>query len=91
MIDLLTSGLFVRQAVRSLQGVIANRCGVADVVLNLLMDQLCDHQVYAAAHAGVNTLIFTAVGLPISTWRHQTIEGMLGLLPAHRKVDAPSF
>ena len=55
------------------------------------MDQLCDHQVYAAAHAGVNTLIFTAVGLPISTWRHQTIEGMLGLLPAHRKVDAPSF
>jgi hypothetical protein len=91
MIDLLTSGLFVWQAVQSLQGVIANRCSVADVVLNLLMDQLCDHQVYAAAHAGVNTLIFTAVGLPISTWRHQTIEGMLGLLPAHRKVDAPSF
>ncbi len=87
MIDLLMSGLFAQQSVQSLQGVIANSCGVAFVVLNLLMYQLCDHQVYAAAHAGVNTLIFTAVGLPISTWRRcQTLEGMHCLLPAHRKV-----
>jgi hypothetical protein len=85
--DLLTPGLFARQAVQSLQGIIAESCGVAAVVLNLLMYPLCDHQLYAAAHAGVNSLIFTAVGLPISTWRRcQALENMRGLPPAHRKV-----
>ena len=48
---------------------IANSCGVAAVVLNLAMYPLCDYQLYAALHAGVNTVVHIVVGLPIATWR----------------------
>jgi hypothetical protein len=68
-LDLLTPGLFARQAAQSLQGMIAKSCGVAAVVLNLAMYPLCDYQLYAALHAGVNTVVHIVVGLPIATWR----------------------
>jgi hypothetical protein len=36
-LDLLTPGLFARQAAQSLQGMIANSCGAVAIVLNLAM------------------------------------------------------
>lgn len=68
-VDLLTPGLFARQAAQSLQGVIANSCGLAAIVLNLAMFPLCDYHLWAAVHGAVNTVLYTVVGMPISTWR----------------------
>ena len=68
-LDLLTPGLFARQAAQSLQSAIANSCGVAAIVLNLAMYPLCDTQLWTALHAGVNTVVHVLVGLPIATWR----------------------
>lgn len=68
-LDLLTPGLFFRQAVQSVQGMVAKSCGIAAVVLNLAMYPLADVHVYAAIHAAVNTVVFTCIGMPVSTWR----------------------
>jgi hypothetical protein len=66
-LDLLTPGLFARQAAQSLQSAIANSCGVAAIVLNLAMYPLCDTQLWTVLHAGVNTVVHVLVGLPIAT------------------------
>jgi hypothetical protein len=68
-VDLLTPGLFARQAVLSLRRVIASHCGVAALVLNLLLFPLADHRLYAAVHSGVNTALFGVIGLPVTTVR----------------------
>ena len=86
-LDLLTPGLFARQAALALQRAVAESCGVAALVLNLLLFPLCDHQLYAAAHAGANTVLFAAVGLPVSTWRRcRALDGVPGVLAVHKSV-----
>ena len=86
-VDLLTPGLFARQAAQSLQGVIANSCGLAAIVLNLAMFPLCDYHLWAAVHGAVNTVLYTVVGMPISTWRRcEALGGARGLRPVHVKV-----
>jgi hypothetical protein len=91
-LDLLTPGLFMRQAALSLQGMVASSCGAAAVVLNLALYPLCDHHIYAAVHAGVNAAVFAVVGLPISTWRRcnaleqRVRESPSALQPVHVKV-----
>jgi len=86
-VDLLTPGLFARQAAQSLQGAIANSCGLAAIVLNLAMFPLCDYHLWAAVHGGVNTVLYTVVGMPISTWRRcEALGDARGLRPVHVKV-----
>jgi hypothetical protein len=49
--------------------------------------QLLRHHLCTAVHAGVNTVLFATVGLPISTWRRcHTLESMLALNAVHKKV-----
>jgi hypothetical protein len=50
-IDLLTPGLFARQAVLALRRVFASHCGVAALVLNFLLFPLAELHLYAALHA----------------------------------------
>jgi hypothetical protein len=68
-LDLLTSGLFARQAALALCRVFATHCGVAALVLNLLLFPLNELHLYAALHASVNTLLFGVIGLPVTTLR----------------------
>jgi hypothetical protein len=68
-VDLLTPGLFARQAALALRRVIATHCGVAALVLNLLLFPLGELHLYAAVHAIVNTLLFVVIGLPVTTVR----------------------
>jgi hypothetical protein len=68
-VDLLTPGLFVRQTVMSLRRVVAGHCGVAALIVNLVLFPLADHHLYAAVHAGVNTALYGVVGLPVTTVR----------------------
>jgi hypothetical protein len=68
-LDLLTPGLFVRQAMLSLRRVLGSHCGVAALMFNLLLFPLVDHRLYATVHAGVNTVLFGVIGLPVTTMR----------------------
>jgi len=68
-IDLLTPGLFARQAALALRRVLAAHCGVAALVLNFLLFPLGELHLYAALHATVNTLLFGVIGLPVTTIR----------------------
>ena len=86
-IDLLTPGLFARQAAQSVQGMIADSCGVVAIVLNLALFPLGDDHLYAAVHAGFNAALFTLVGLPVSTMRRcQAMQAARGLRPVHVQV-----
>jgi hypothetical protein len=70
-----------------MQGMIVNSCYINVIVLNLAMYQLCNYHLYVLVHAGVNTVLFTAVCLPISTCgRCDSLAGASGLLPVHVKV-----
>jgi len=69
LIDLLTPGLYMRQAALSLQTVIASHCGLVALVLNLGLFPFSDHQLYVAVHSALNTMIYTIFGLPITTIR----------------------
>jgi hypothetical protein len=66
---LLTPRLFARQAALALRRVFATHCGVAALVLNLLLFPLAELHLYAALHASVNTLLFGIIGLPVTTLR----------------------
>jgi hypothetical protein len=68
-LDLLTPGLFARQAALALRRVFATHCGVAALVLNLLLFPLAELHLYAALHASVNTLLVGIIGLPVTTLR----------------------
>jgi hypothetical protein len=68
-VDLLTPGLFARQAALALRRLVAAHCGVAALVLNLLLFPLAELHLYAAVHASVNTLLFAVIGLPVTTVR----------------------
>lgn len=69
LLDLLTPGLYMRQAFLTVQDIIAGHCGLAALVLNLAIFPLSDHQLYAAVHTGVNALVYSMIGLPIATIR----------------------
>ena len=69
LMDLLTPGLYMRQAFVSVQHIIAGHCGLVAMVLNLAVFPLSDHQLYAAVHTGVNALVYSMIGLPIATIR----------------------
>ncbi len=86
-VDLLTPGPFALQMTQLMQGMIANSCYINVIVLNLAMYQLCNYHLYDVVHADINTVLFTAVGLPISTCRRcDSLAGASGLLPVHVKV-----
>jgi hypothetical protein len=68
-LDLLTPGLFARQAALALRRVITTHCSVAAVVLNLLLFPFAELHLYAAVHGAVNAFIFGVIGLPITTVR----------------------
>lgn len=91
-IDLLTPGLFARQAVQSVQGTVANSCGLAAIILNLALYPLADVHLYSALHAAVNTVLHVFVGTPVSTWRRcRALEERArwspgALRPVHVKV-----
>ena len=83
-LDLLTPGLFMRQAAVSLRRVITTHCSVAAVVLNLLLFPFAELHLYAAVHGAVNAVIFAVLGLPITTVRRcqalsRTDLGVAGL------------
>jgi hypothetical protein len=68
-IDILTPGLFARQAALALRRVLATHCGVGALVLNFLLFPLAELHLYAAIHATANTVIYGIIGLPLSTIR----------------------
>ena len=68
-LDLVTPGLFGRQAVLALRRVVASHCGVAALVLNLLLFPLAELHLYTALHTGVNFVLFAVIGLPVTTVR----------------------
>jgi len=68
-IDLLTPGLFARQAALALRRVFATHCGVAALVLNFLLFPLVELHLYAALHTSVNSVLYGVIGIPLSTVR----------------------
>jgi hypothetical protein len=68
-LDLLTPGLFARQVALALRRIMTTHCGVAAVVLNLLLFPFAELHLYAAVHGAVNAVIFGVLGLPITTVR----------------------
>ena len=85
-VDLLTPGLFARQAALALQRAVANSCGVAALVLNLLLYPLCDLHLYEALHAVVNTVLYTAVGVPVSTFHRCRARQVPGATAVHKQI-----
>jgi hypothetical protein len=68
-IDILTPGLFARQAALALRRVLATHCGVGALVLNFLLFPLAELHLYAAIHTTANTVVYGIIGLPLSTIR----------------------
>jgi hypothetical protein len=66
-IDQLTPGLFVQQAALALRRVFATHCGVAALVLKILLFPPPELDLYAAVHASVNTVLYDVIGLPLTT------------------------
>ena len=68
-IDILTPGLFARQAALALRRILATHCGVGALVLNFLLFPLAELHLYATIHATANTVVYGIIGLPLSTIR----------------------
>ena len=69
LLDVMTPGLYMREAAVQIQLLIAQHCGIVALVLNLAIFPLSDHQLYVAVHSAINTVVYTIIGLPIATIR----------------------
>lgn len=68
-LDLLTPGIYMRQAGIGLQNILTSHCGVAALLLNLITTPLTDLHTYVAFHTFSNTVLYGFLGLPIATIR----------------------
>jgi hypothetical protein len=60
-LDLLTPGLFARQAALALRRVMTTHCSVAVLVFNLLLFPFAELHLYVAVHGAVNAVIFGVI------------------------------
>ena len=68
-LDLITSGMYARNAGLIFQRILILNCGVVGKILTVATFPLSDHNLYFSIHAFVNTWLHLFVGLPISTIR----------------------